>query len=525
MDEQYNLPTKNKKKRILPAIIVAIVITAAIIITIVYNLPSNRCDRQLALAEKYMSELNYEAAILAYKAAIEIDPKCEDAYIELVNLYIAMEAYDEAENVIAKAEQNIKTDVVLTLNNSLYDNTLSDVSENKNQLFENDTIQSDNESTEIVEESSAMITRHLILKKSTTYMANSDYIHICEENYDYNGNVIKIADRYGYDSGEYIEEYLYDENNNLTDYVSYDENGIISSKKHYDNDGNVLEYTDYDSNGNIINQRVHEITQDGSIHIYDLTLNTSSNELFKEYEEFYDSSGVILSSISYRTDGTLRKTVSYQYENSNLIAESSTDDNGQYNYLIEYDYDTDNRLISKKYSDTFGYSLSKVYSVKYTYDNNGNRIESTYDSSDNLKSISIYDNNNNLLKSESYSHDKLLSEHIYEYDDYGNIILDKTSFTVYTYNYEYDHVGNIIAMQEYINEGDTTSIYQEYKHEYDTNGKEVKYSFNDNSIPSNIFYSGYILYEYNSIGDLIRETLYSSNDAVQEWTEYEYIYD
>ena len=148
------------------------------------------------------------------------------------------------------------------------------------------------------------------------------------------------------------------------------------------------------------------------------------------------SSGVILSSISYRTDGTLRKTVSYQYENSNLIAETSTEDNGQYNYLIEYDYDTDNRLISKIYSDTFGYSLSKVYSVKYTYDNNGNRIESTYDSSDNLKSISIYDNNNNLLKSESYSHDKLLSEHIYEYDDYVNIILDKTSFTVYTYNYE-----------------------------------------------------------------------------------------
>ena len=289
--EGQNLTTKKKKKWLLLAIVAVIVVVAAISAIVVYNLPANRCDRQLALAEKYMSELNYEAAILAYKAAIEINPKCEDAYIELVNLYIAMEAYDEAENVIAKAEQNIKTDVVLTLNNSLYDNTLSDVSENKNQLFENDTIQSDNESTEIVEESSAMITRHLKLKKSTTYMANSDYIHICEENYDYNGNVIKIADRYGYDSGEYIEEYLYDENNNLTDYVSYDENGIMSSKKHYDNEGNVLEYTDYDSNGNIINQRVHEITQDGSIHIYDLTLNTSSNELFIEYEEFYDSSG------------------------------------------------------------------------------------------------------------------------------------------------------------------------------------------------------------------------------------------
>ena len=115
MEEQYNLPTKNKTKRILPAIIVAIVITATIIIATVYNLPSNRRDRQLALAEKYMYELNYEAAILAYKAAIEIDPKCEDAYIELVNLYVATDAYDEAEEIITYAENNLDDEIILKM--------------------------------------------------------------------------------------------------------------------------------------------------------------------------------------------------------------------------------------------------------------------------------------------------------------------------------------------------------------------------------------------------------------------------
>lgn len=113
--EEQNLTTNKKKKWLLPVIIAAILIIAAIIIAIIYNLPANRRDRQLALAEKYMSELNYEAAILAYKAAIEIDPKCEDAYIELVNLYIVMGNYDKAEEVVAQAENNLDSQVILAL--------------------------------------------------------------------------------------------------------------------------------------------------------------------------------------------------------------------------------------------------------------------------------------------------------------------------------------------------------------------------------------------------------------------------
>lgn len=113
--EEQNLTTNKKKKWLLPVIITAILIIAAIIIAIIYNLPANRRDRQLALAEKYLSELNYEAAILAYKAAIEIDPKCEDAYIELVNLYIVMGNYDKAEEVVAQAENNLDSQVILAL--------------------------------------------------------------------------------------------------------------------------------------------------------------------------------------------------------------------------------------------------------------------------------------------------------------------------------------------------------------------------------------------------------------------------
>lgn len=38
-----------------------------------------RLQEQLRLGEKYLTELDYEQAIAAYRAAIEIDPRCEEA--------------------------------------------------------------------------------------------------------------------------------------------------------------------------------------------------------------------------------------------------------------------------------------------------------------------------------------------------------------------------------------------------------------------------------------------------------------
>ena len=102
MDEQ-NLTIKKKKKWLLPTIIAVIVVIAAISAIIVYILPANRLNRQLALAEKYMSELNYEAAILAYKAAIEIDPKNVEAYHGAVEAYSLADNKDGFETLYADA--------------------------------------------------------------------------------------------------------------------------------------------------------------------------------------------------------------------------------------------------------------------------------------------------------------------------------------------------------------------------------------------------------------------------------------
>ena len=43
-----------------------------------------------------MTGLNYEAAIAAYEEAIAIEPKCEEAYLGLAEVYAAMGEYDQA---------------------------------------------------------------------------------------------------------------------------------------------------------------------------------------------------------------------------------------------------------------------------------------------------------------------------------------------------------------------------------------------------------------------------------------------
>lgn len=53
-------------------------------------------QEQYDLGVRYLSEGNYEEAIIAFTAAIEIDPKCPEAYLGVAETYIQQGKYDEA---------------------------------------------------------------------------------------------------------------------------------------------------------------------------------------------------------------------------------------------------------------------------------------------------------------------------------------------------------------------------------------------------------------------------------------------
>lgn len=61
-----------------------------------------RSQDKLDLAVKYLSDNNYEKAILAFNDAIEIDPKKVDAYQGLARTYTLQGKYDEAESTYEK---------------------------------------------------------------------------------------------------------------------------------------------------------------------------------------------------------------------------------------------------------------------------------------------------------------------------------------------------------------------------------------------------------------------------------------
>ena len=60
------------------------------------NAPANRVSRYMGAAERYLSEMNYEQAIIEFQRILEIDPMNADAYLGMVEAYIALGDIDNA---------------------------------------------------------------------------------------------------------------------------------------------------------------------------------------------------------------------------------------------------------------------------------------------------------------------------------------------------------------------------------------------------------------------------------------------
>lgn len=62
-------------------------------------------QEQYDLGVRYLSEGNYEEAILAFTAAIEIDPKVEDSYRSIAEAYLAQDDIDSAIEILRRGYQ------------------------------------------------------------------------------------------------------------------------------------------------------------------------------------------------------------------------------------------------------------------------------------------------------------------------------------------------------------------------------------------------------------------------------------
>lgn len=95
---------KNLRGVYLISAIAGLFIIVAAILLISYKSPARSLQRQLDLGYRYLSEMDYEHAIAAFEAAIEIDPRNADAYLGLADAYFES---DRTESAIRTLERGL----------------------------------------------------------------------------------------------------------------------------------------------------------------------------------------------------------------------------------------------------------------------------------------------------------------------------------------------------------------------------------------------------------------------------------
>jgi len=99
--------------------IIIVLIAAALLILIVggyfvingsSDKTENNYEKTLDQGNKYLESMDYEKAELEFLDAINIEPKVEEAYVELAELYVVWGKPEEAKKIVAEGIANVPTE-------------------------------------------------------------------------------------------------------------------------------------------------------------------------------------------------------------------------------------------------------------------------------------------------------------------------------------------------------------------------------------------------------------------------------
>lgn len=197
-------------------------------------------------------------------------------------------------------------------------------------------------------------------------------------------------------------------------------------------------------------------------------------------------------------------------------------DDGSEWVRTEFEYDAaGNQIRERNY-----YTATDVKrDVGYEYDSAGNQISETYyDDAGNVFSQikDEYDSNGNIIKTTGCTADgSILEETGYEYDDAGNMTkqifysADENTNDAWSWSeFEYNTAGDVIKETDY-DENGVVIIYDEY--EYDQKGNLIRESIH-NKNTGHYEYE----YEYDSNKNLTKKTSYEGDRNLLGWEESKY---
>lgn len=100
-----------KSKIFIGAILAVAAIAVVAVIAVNVNHSGSDLQAQLDLGKRYVSELDYENAVIAYEEALKIDPYCLEAYLGLSDAYMALGQQDKAIEIMEQAKKMLPDSV------------------------------------------------------------------------------------------------------------------------------------------------------------------------------------------------------------------------------------------------------------------------------------------------------------------------------------------------------------------------------------------------------------------------------
>lgn len=314
-----------KKKSVIAGAVIVAVCIAVFALLAGGGSSARRIAELLDLGNKYLTEQDYEQAVVTFQEAIEIDPKCEEAYRGLADVYVAMGDYESAMDILQQGIAQTGSEELTAY--------LEEIRETYTKLQEEAAAREREEAeaaaaAERAREQEELIGRVAIREiyhRVVGWEENpGDDLAIVIE-MDAKGNSINVAWYYDYQRGliwtadEYVDgklmkytqynldgtvawkggnecEYEYDADGNIVTASYYDEDGYPTSIDEYDSDGRIvktweLEETD-ESDEPLDSYAVYEYDADGNV--IKITYMDSEGEVYAETVKEYDSKGRIV---------------------------------------------------------------------------------------------------------------------------------------------------------------------------------------------------------------------------------------
>ena len=271
-------------KRVLPVLLVILLLCGC-------GEAAKTWQEEYDLGVRYLSEGNYDEAILAFEAAIEIDPKRAEAYLSLADVYVAQGDLDAAREVLDRAVEAVgENEEVLA--------KIEEITAAGDPDASGQTEPTGGESGE------SGITR-TVARTEREDLGDGSY---AIDEYDANDVLLTRTYYYADGSVESRREYEYNANGKPSADIYYDANGTLIQRTEYE----------YDANGRVTRDNRY----DGSGTLHSWCART------------YNAAGQLQSLDERLADGT--PVSKLQYDAQRNYTYTIYDDDGTY-HATEYD--------------------------------------------------------------------------------------------------------------------------------------------------------------------------------------------